>query len=216
MITFRVVDPEYGPDAYQAHADFTADNPAVLPRTRHQFLSLVDEGLVWAAVDDELGLVGLSYSRFSDADQEWEIGGLMVTASARGKGVGAILMALTLGDLLFNQDPLSAQRRPKILAHVLKSNPMPRGIIVDFLRFEWVRDVKIPGERLPGLPVEADGCVHGDEFHIGLPETLRVLADFAERWHGELRNGEPADIDMFEGVSLGLWAEAFIEMEANL
>jgi GNAT superfamily N-acetyltransferase len=176
---------------------------------------LVEDGLVWAALDDDEQLVGLAYSRFSEEDQEWEIGGLMVLERVRGRGIGAILMVLTLGHLLFNEDPLSLDPRPTVLAHVLKRNQMPRGIITNALKFHLAREVVIPGDVLPGLPVEEDGCVHGDEFHISLPETLRSLSAFADSWQGVLSNGELAVIEMFEGTDLSLWADAFDEMAAG-
>ena len=209
------MDPEYGPKAYQAHSEFTATSQAVLPRSREQFLELVSEGLVWAALEDD-HLVGLAYSRFSPEGNDWEIGGLMVLEQARGRGVGAILMLLTLGHLLFYQDPLGTEPRATILAHVLKRNPMPRGIIENRMMFHLAKSEKYPPDGLEGLPIEDDGYVHGDEFHITLPDTLRALAQFADEWPDRLPNGEPAEIEMADGTDLHLWAEAFREMESNL
>jgi len=209
------VDPEYGPKAYQTHAEFTATNQAVLPRTREQFLGLVSEGLVWAAIDEDQ-LAGLCYSRFVPDKNEWEIGGLMVLERAREKGIGSVLMLLTLGHLLFYQDPLAAEPRPTILAHVLKRNPMPRGIIENALKFHLAKSDKFSPEGLEGLPVEEDGFVHGDEYHISIPESLRALAAFADQWSNKLPKGHEAEVEMFEGTTLRLWAEAFREMEETL
>lgn len=146
-------------------------------------------GLCWAATDDD-GLVGLAYAAFDPESYEWEIGGLMVLERARGKGIGTILMLLALGHALISEDPPAWDRPPKIVAHVHKRNDMPRRIIVDGLKFHHSASVKIPGDRLEGLPVEEDGCVHGDEFSLIVPDTLYALADFCDSWNDVVRSGE--------------------------
>ena len=126
-----------------------------------------------------------------------------------------VLMSLALGHMLVFEDPLTNMPGIPIIAHVLKQNPMPRGIICDRLRFHHSRDLKIPGHALPGLPVETDGNVHGDEFTISFPDTFLALAEFCESWSDLLPNGEAATIETLEGLPLSLWAEAFREMASR-
>jgi GNAT superfamily N-acetyltransferase len=208
LITFSFVDPEYGAEAYQAHADFTAEHDAVRPRTREEFLEIVENGFVWAAADLE-GLVGLAYAAFDPDRREWEIGGLMVLARARKRGIGAILMQLALGSVLFNEDPLLTQPDARIVAHVLRRNEMPRRIIEDVLRFHHSGSATLDPELAPTMPVEDDGLIHGDEFELTVPDTLEALISFCEGWSGRLLNDEQADIEMFEETDLHLWARQF-------
>lgn len=213
---FFPVEAEWGPSAYNVHAEFTASNSAVLPRTKTEFLELVRDGFVWAAMDQEGHATGLAYSRFDPGKQEWETGGLMVLGPARGKGIGAILMTLALGAALVAEDPLAQEPKPIILAHVLKRNPLPRGIITEVLRYHLAHEgMKISPSAVPGLPVEEDGFVHGDEFHITLPDTLIALAEFCENWTGHLRTGEEAEVQLPEDQDLELWAKIFREMASR-
>lgn len=212
LIKFFAVEAQWGEAAYSAHAEFTATNNAVLPRSKEEFLSLVRDGFVWAAADDEHQLIGLAYSRYDADRKEWETGGLMVLGPARGKGIGAILMMLALGGILVAEDPLAETPPPTILAHVLKRNSLPRRIITDVMKYHFDHDMQIPPAALEGLPVEEDGFVHGDEFHLTLPDSLIALAEFCETWNGRLRNDEEAEIQLPDNYDLALWATIFRDM----
>jgi GNAT superfamily N-acetyltransferase len=215
LIKFFAVESEWGPHAYKAHAEFTSTNTAVLPKTREQFLEIVADGFVWAATDEDDQVIGLAYSKYDSENHEWETGGLMVLGLARGKGIGAILMMLALGAALAAEDPLAEDPKPQIVAHVLKRNPLPRGIILDVMKYHHALELRFPPDKLEGLPVEEDGLVHGDEFHLTFPDTLTALADFCSNWNGKLRTDEEARIEMPENTALELWAEIFREMASR-
>jgi hypothetical protein len=212
MIFFSLVGAEAETYAFDWHTAFTEDDKSVFPRTREQFHRFVANGMAWAATDEKGAFLGLAYA--SQEAVAWEIGGLAVTVEAREKGVGLLLAYLTLGHLLFEEDPLANDppRPLRIIVHVLKTNPRPRAIIENILRFRIARSVRVPGHELPGLETDDEGFVCGDEFEISIPDTLHVLADWADRWDGKLRSGEPAHIELRDGVTLAIWAEAFRQM----
>lgn len=134
----------------------------------------------------------------------------MVAMTERGKRLGSVLMRLTLGHLLFEENPLAQGH--KIIAHVLKSNPNPRGIIKDDLKFNFETDVEISASKLPGLRANAAGFIEGDEFHFVVPDGLTALAGWLESWDEKLNNGERVEVILRPYVSLKKWAAAFRSM----
>ncbi|RSV38821.1 GNAT family N-acetyltransferase [Sphingomonas sp. ABOLE] len=184
---------------------------AIYPRTFETFQDLVWDRSVWCAVMDDGTFVGMSYAHFDAGQHEWEIGGLMVDDTARGKGLGAILMRLPLIHMLLNEDPLALARKPTIVTHVLAGNQAPRRIIPE-AGFAFQKSVKIPGHVLPGLPTDDEGFVNGDEFHLAIPDALDGLANWCEAWNGQLRDGTAAHVDMRGSETLALWAEALRDM----
>lgn len=166
---------------------------------------------VWCAIDSEDEYLALSYAAFDEGENVWEIGGLMVAASARGKGLGLIMMRLPLGQTLMNERPLSSTPPAKIVAHVLAGNDDPRRII-PAAGFAFSHSVTIPNEALPGLRHDADGFIRGDEFHLELPQAVIDLADWCDSWDQKLRDGTPATVDLTDGLNLNDWARAFRKM----
>lgn len=163
--------------------------------------------LLWCAITDADELVGMSYANVDASETEVEIGGLMVDPKMRGKGLGEILMRLPLAHFLMNEQPFSWPVTPKIITHTLRDNLMPRGII-DRVGFAIARNVIIPGSELPGLRTEADGNVHGIEFHLVIPDGIHSVADWLCAWSGTLSDGTSGKIQTLEGESLTDWAAA--------
>lgn len=213
MITFRIVDTSEVGRAYAWHADFAAANDAIFPRTERAFGEMALDRLVWCAITDTDHIVGMSYANVKDDLSEVEIGGLMVDATMRGKGLGDVLMRLPLAHLLVNEQPLAWSPAPTILTHALKDNHLPRGII-GRVGFRFATDVTIPGAMLPGLRTESDGNVHGTEFHLAIPDGLHSVADWLGAWTGKLNDGSDCQIDMREGERLSDWADAIRGMAA--
>jgi hypothetical protein len=211
MILFSTVDVESEFDAYKWHKASAQHDESVYPRTPAEFNSFVLKGMAWSATDEQGAYQGLAYASYSP--NQWELGGLAVSVEAREKGVGLLLAYMSLGHLLFEEDPLDNDppRPIRIIVHVLKSNEMPLPIL-ERLRFRLSGPVTIHGSQLPGLPTEADGYVHGNEYELTVPDTLMVLREWAVSWDGRLRNDEPALIVLREGISLAMWAEAFGQM----
>lgn len=209
--TFRIVDTSEVGRAHAWHSGFAAANDAIFPRTEKVFFNLTLDRNVWCAITDDDEIVGMSYANVSDDAKEVEIGGLMVSAKTRGRGIGDLMMRLPLVHFLVTERPLRWERPPTIVAHALEGNEMPRGIIAR-AGFEFHEEVRIPPEALPGLRVGDDGMVHGDEFHLKLPEALHHLADWLDGWRDVLKDGSPATIGILEGESLADWATVLRSM----
>lgn len=210
MISLAVIAPNESREAYQWHRGFSGSNDSLFPRRDHIFRKIVADGHVWSARDERGDYVGLAYAHLDDQQSTWELGGLMVVKSQQGKGLGSVLMRLTLGHLLFEETPLAQGQ--KIIAHVLKDNADPRRIIQDRLKFKFISPLRIPASELPGLRANAEGLVEGDEFHIVVPESLIALAEWVEIWKSKLNNGEETKIILRPDISFKEWAIAFRSM----
>jgi hypothetical protein len=208
IFELRLVRPEEGPRVYQWHRGFVAANENLFPRTWDVYRQLAEDGQIWCACDESDNYVALSY--FCQDGKEWEIGGLMVSTAQRGKGLAAIITRLTLGHLLFEEDPLD--RSEPIIAHVHAENNDPRALMEHVLKFKFRKRVVIPGSTLPGLRVNAEGNVVGDEFIIAIPTSLLAVAEWCEQWNGSLKDGTPAQILLRPQTSLAQWARAFRQM----
>lgn len=211
MVEFCVVDPAEGREAYQWHRGFAASNDCIFPQPWATYEGLADEGRLWCARNDTGDYLALAYFRFDGG--KWEVGGLMVATQERGKGVGSIITRLTLGHVLFEEDPLD--RGESIIAHVHAENLEPRRIIEDVLKFRLSRRIKVPGSALPGLRTNTAGEVEGDEFELVKPNTLDALAQWCDTWSGRLKDGRDAQVLLRPGTSLSMWARAFRDMAAR-
>lgn len=209
--TFRIVDTSEVGRAHAWHSGFAAANDAIFPRTAQAFYDLTLDRNVWCAITDDDEIVGMSYAKMDDRETEVEIGGLMVSAKTRGRGIGDLMMRLPLVHFLVSERPLRWECPPKIVAHALEGNEMPRRIIAR-AGFEFHEEVSIPPEALPGLRVGADGMVHGDEFHLKLPDALYHLAAWLDGWDDSLRDGSPAAIKLLEDETLADWANVLRSM----
>jgi GNAT superfamily N-acetyltransferase len=211
QVQLRAFDTSEIGRAHNWHEDFAATNDALYPRTAAHFLQLAMDRCVWGAISSNDEFLAMSYASFDEPKNQWEIGGLMVSPEARGKGLGTLMMKLPLAHVLFTEDPLASTPPASVVTHVLKGNEAPRSI-VPAVGFTFHEPVFIPSDAMPGLRAEPDGMVHGDEFQLVVPEALISLAKWAEEWPGELRDGTPARIDLLPGYSLTLWAQAFRDM----
>jgi uncharacterized protein YwbE len=208
MTEFSLVDPTQGREAYQWHRGFAAGNDCIFPRTWDQYEQLAAAGQLWCARNDRGDYLGLAYFRLDEG--KWEVGGLMVATQQRGNGLGSTFMRLTLGHLLFEEDPLD--RHESVIAHVHAENDLPRPIIENSLKFRFSKRIKVAGTILPGLRTNADGDVEGDEFELVRPDTLVALADWCDQRNGKLKNGVDAKVLLRSETSLHMWAEAFRNM----
>lgn len=207
MIRFRLIDETESREAFRWHSGFASANDALFPRPYKEFAKLAENRQLWCAqnsiTDDFLAL---AYAHFDADNRIWEVGGLMVAVQHRRKGLGSIIMRLTLGHLLFEEDPIDSGC--EVIAHVLESNKEPRATIENCLKFQRSKKVIIPGSALPGLRTNEDGNVVGDEFRMARPETLIALASWCDQWHDRLKDGTRATIKLRDGVSLDSWAQA--------
>jgi len=214
---FNAIPPGDGLLAYQWHSGFAAANQNLLPRTEAQFQQFVLDGQVWTA-KDERGYAGFVYcvpdSNASGAAESWELGGLMVASREKGQGIGSILARLVLIDLLVSENPLS--RGEKIIAHVLASNREPRNLIEDALKFTRRDPVYIPGDLLPGLPVNADGCVEGDVYELCDVTAIVSLADWCTNAPANLKDGRQVNIKLPRGYTLQKCSESLRVLASKL
>lgn len=215
-VVFAHAEPADAEHIFQWHRGFAAANYMLFPRSREQYERLVDDGRIFYAIEDGY-YVGLCYYNWDDSEEHnkfWEVGGLMVDTRARGKGIGSALVRVTLASLLFNEDPLA--RHENIISHVHSRNPDPRRVAEEQLGFTHRGPIYVPKELVPGLPAEDDGRVHGDLYGFAYPSTLEMLASWCEGWNGKLREGTPnetpAEIQLFDGVTVELWGQAFRAM----
>jgi hypothetical protein len=208
-VEFCLVDPAKGREAFQWHSGYAAANNNIFPRSWDTYEALAAQGRIWCARSHSGNYVALSY--FSLDQQTWEIGGLMVDIQERNKGVAAILVRLTLGHLLFVEDPLSQSQA--IIAHVHEHNPEPRRLL-DKLKFHFARRIAVPATQFPGLKANSSGQVVGDQFQLTVPDALDALADWcdAQNASGVLPDGRQAQITLSPGTSLDLWSKAFRDM----
>jgi hypothetical protein len=189
--------------AYNWHSGFAAANQNLLPRTEAQFRQFVLDGQVWAA-RDERGYAGFIYCvperNAGGAAESWELGGLMVASREKGQGIGWILASLALIDLLISENPLS--RGERIIAHVLASNREPQKLLEKTLKFTRRDSVFIPGHRLPGLPVNSDGCVEGEVYEFCDITAIQCLADWCIKAPSQLKDGRQVSITLPRGYTL--------------
>jgi GNAT superfamily N-acetyltransferase len=208
LFKFGIVDLEESHEAFSWHKQFTQDNSYIFPRTWEVYKKLANDGQLICAKDDSNCYVGLAY--FILDESEWEVGGLMVSNSHQGKGIGSTLMRVTLGHLLFEEDPL--ERNEKIIAHVHSENDDPRWIIEKSLKFNHRQTIQVQGSKLPGLKTDKAGIVHGDEFELKIPDSLAALSSWCSNWNGKLKNQHPAIIEFRTGITADIWALAFLDM----
>jgi len=137
----------------------------------------------------------------------------MVATQERGKGIGSIIARLTLGHVLFAEDPLN--RVESVIAHVHAENDKPRLLLEKALKFRLSQRINVPGSELPGLRTNAAGEVEGDEFELVKPKTLVALAQWCDTWNGRLKDHREAQIILSPGTSLSMWASAFHDMASH-
>ena len=207
-VTIGIVDPEQGPKVYQWHRGFAAADDHIFPRPVESFEQLAEEGQLLYAANARGDYLGLAYFRLDGS--KWEIGGLMVDTREKQHGIGGALTRLTLGHVLFEENPL--ERGEKIVAHVHAENNDPRPLIEQSLKFHHTEHIEVPTAKLPGLKANASGLVVGDEFELTVPDTLLALATWCETWGGKLKDDRPVRVVLRDGVSLAMWAVAFRQM----
>lgn len=209
MILFSALDADDCTGAYHWHRGFAGANDALFPRNQDDFELMVMNGGVWAAKSPAGDFLALAYSTFDEAKTECEIGGLMVAAQERTRGLGGTIMRLALGHSLVEENLLELPNA-RIIAHVLKGNDDPRRLIIDGLKFRYASSVRIPATELPGLRSD-DGFVHGDEYELSKPESIEALAEWARSWTGHLK-GNAAHVELRSGVTLKDWAAALDDL----
>ncbi|MBU8825817.1 GNAT family N-acetyltransferase [Mycolicibacterium goodii] len=207
-VVFAHAEPDEAMSAFFWHRGFAAADDMLFPRSREEYERLAHDGRIVKAIEDGM-FVGLCYYTWDEHDQSWEVGGLMVDKTKRGRSLGSVIMRVTLGHLLFEEEPLS--RHERIITHVHSQNNAPRNVIEHQLKFAYKGQVAIPSDELPGLAADVDGYVRGDLFEL-VPDTLHALAAWCDGWDGTLRDGSPAEIELMDGVSVNLWARAFRAM----
>jgi hypothetical protein len=208
---FFTVERKDAPSAHQWHCGFAAAAQSILPRTQSQFFEFIEEGYVWAA-HDERGYAGLAYcypDQQSDGRFDWELGGLMIAANEKGRGVASTLARLVLINTLVKENPF--RRGDKVISHVLASNEEPRMLIQKALGFDLVARHEYPSDALPGLPTNARGMVEGDLFN--LPKVaLAAFADWCDLAPAHLKDGRPLHIRFGDGFGFPLYSAALKKM----
>lgn len=207
----RIVDASEVGRAHAWHSGFAAANDALFPRKEREFYDLALDRCLWCAIADEDEILAMSYVRSSADDCTVEVGGVMVAVKTRGRGIGDVMIRVPLAHFLVNERPLRWPSPPTILTHVVAGNEDPRRII-ERCGFALAKSGSWPAADLPGLRTGHDGKVHGDEFHLRVPEALEHLAQWAENWSHRLRDGSPAEIQLLDGETTQDWATVLRSM----
>lgn len=210
MIHFHQVDPTRIEGAYQWHRGYASGDGHVFPRGKTEYGEAVVEGAVWCATKDNEYCAMACHLEKPGA---WEIGGLMVEHTQRGSGIGSALARILLCNLLTELDPLHSNER--VYAYVLAQNDKPRKLIEATLKFRHIGSIALPGDQLPGLAVDDDGLVHGDEFELVVPDSVAALIDWLETWSQELADGTPVQITLQNDRTLSGWVDDLREMIAE-
>lgn len=218
-VTFSIVDPDHGREAYQWHRGFAGANANVYGRPWADYEKMAAAGEVFGAVDENDDYLGLCYFHFDKRKKAWELGGMMVSQRERGRGIGGVLGRVTMGHVLFEEDPFS--RGESIIARVVEQNADPRGMLEGgpsdkpaFQKSEGA--LHVPGKDLPGVATDKDGFVTGDQYTVDKGVALMGLADWAGNWSGLLKDGTPAFVRCRPGVTVALWERAFRAMLKDL
>jgi hypothetical protein len=210
-VTFAIVDPEQGREAYQWHRGFAGANANVYGRPWADYEKMAARGEVFCAVDEHDDYLGLCYFHFEKKKKAWELGGMMVSQRERGRGIGGVLGRVTMGHVLFEEDPFA--RGETVMARVVEQNADPRAILEGGAAFQKKAGaLHVPAKELPGVAADADGYVTGDQYDVDKQVALAILSSWAGEWQGALKDGTPADIRFRPGVSIELWARAFKAM----
>lgn len=205
-----VLDASAARRAFAWHRKFAENDNHIFPRTAEQYHALIKEGrVVGASSNGEF--LGLTYYCLEGVN--WELGGLMVADSARGRGIGLTLARVALGHLFFDEDPFADGGT--VIAHVHAENQAPRKLLGEGLKLTLGEPVTIRGDLLPGLKQNADGNVVGDVYELTTSEPLRSLRDWALSWQDKLPDGSRARINLGEAITLKHWAEAFMQLGAD-
>lgn len=211
-VKFVHVAPADAREVFQWHRGFAAANNYLFPRSWEQYAQLAEDGRIVCALEDG-EYIGLCYYSWDEDELVWELGGLMVATNTRGRSVGSTLMRVTLGHLLFNEEPLS--RHEQIISHVHADNDAPRRVIAERLGFAHQGQICVESEKVPGLPADDRGLVWGELYLFVTPGCLEILADWSDDWSGVLRDGTAAEIRLLEGVTTKTWAQAFLDMSVD-
>ncbi len=209
-VIFSLVQDDGLREAYGWHKGYAAANHHILAKTWPQYESIVASGHMWIAKDGKGEIHAMAYAVLDG--ETWEIGGLMVAVQEGRRGIGTAIIFITLGHLLFEENPLADRKR--VIAHAHAQNEKPLKLIEELLRFEKTQDVKIPKDMLPGLLADPDGFIRGSEFSLRIPDTLKALAEWSSTWKGCLNDGTRASVDLRDGITFDMWAEAFLSMQS--
>jgi hypothetical protein len=202
MIEYSLVPTDRLRKAYEWHRDFAARDDHILPRQWDEYAKVAEARQLWCAMNDSTDFLGLAYSIF-DSDA-WELGGLMVAPTERRSGLGSTLAHVTLGHLLFSEDPLRFNKTVMLHIHIENTDVIP--LARDVLGFRMV--AKIKREWHSAKPGSRAVTAEGYEFHLVKPDSLLRLANWCDYEHAKgtrIVFSEPWQ-------SLTLWAAAFREM----
>jgi hypothetical protein len=203
MIQFGIVPLIDGEKAYQWHRAGAAQNEHILGRSWDDYREMAYEGQIWSACNSAGEYIGLAHC--CREPKVWEIGGLMVADAERKSGVGSTLFKLTLGHVLFMEDPLGLGHT--VVARVHRQNRQVGTLLERLLCFRHARAIQRLLNENP-----ANVLVEGDEYCLVRPDSLLKLAQWCEGWSGRLSDQRPASIRLPEWVTLQMWASAFRDM----
>ncbi|MDP2345305.1 MAG: hypothetical protein Q8O67_30455 [Deltaproteobacteria bacterium] len=214
-MTFSIVDPEQGREAYQWHRGFSGASTNVYGRPWVDYEKMAARGEVFGAVDENDDYLGLCYFHFEKRKKAWELGGMMVSQRERGRGIGGVLGRVTMCHVLFEEDPFS--RGENIIARVIESNADPRGMLETNVNeaSAFKKDagaMNVPAADLAGVTANAAGYVVGDQYNIDQQVALLGLSEWCKGWESKLKDGTLADIRMRPGITTQVWERAFRAM----
>lgn len=207
-IWFGLETPDEARSAYHWHRGFGSANTHIAPREWAKFKNLVDAGHLIAAKDFRGDYIGLAYFYYKQPD--WIVGGLMVSDEFRRRGVGLVMVCLTLGHLLILEDPLA--RGERVVAYVAGSNSNPL-FLADALAFRGTGQTRHRRIRID-MQESAENADGFREFELTVPATLRALAQWFGGMNGKLPDNTPIEIELLPILDIQKWS-GHLEKMAN-
>jgi RimJ/RimL family protein N-acetyltransferase len=148
--------------AFQFHLSLALEDQYIWPRSEEQIRSFAENGELFGIRKRSTGeLVGLCYMTLEESTQEFELGGLMISDSAKRLGLGSFLVNFALGQLIAYAQPWANGQ--EIIAHVHELNEKPRNILLR-AGFQHIGKVEAPPSAPASMKRNEQGKVIGDKF----------------------------------------------------
>src|SRR5436853_3365347 len=144
---FFQVRSESADSAFSFYSGIAKNNSYIWFRSEKEIKEFAENGELLGACHPVSGkLVALCYVTFIEQSNEYEIGGVVVSAEVQHLGLAAVLVRFALAHVIANERPWKHHR--EIIAHVQEANGDPRNLMAR-LGFKHVRRFTLEGDEVP-------------------------------------------------------------------
>lgn len=178
-------------EAFLFHEAVSASDSHIWPRTDAEIQEYAESGCLFGVRQMDTGdFIGLIYAVLNEETATWEVGGLAVSDTVRGLGIGTLLMRFALAHTIVYEMPW--HNGQDVIAHVHESNMAPRSIL-ETVGFEHSKQIEISGDTAPAsMKRNEAGNVVGDEFRFPRTGIQSLSAWFNEQFDGTIGSGTAA------------------------